>query len=407
MHDIKRGIRYYVTGNVGVLLLTWFLYAIGNAVTLPYFSIYLKMLGANAVDIGLTYSVSMVAQLMTIIPGGYLTDTIGRRSSIIMGTWLITITTYLMVIAPSWQLLAVFYALSMAAGFYQPALLAILIDSLPPERYASGILVTSVLPQIPWLILPPIGGLLVNKYGLLGIRIAYLFSAVISTAVSVIRHFTIKETLGNSKPRNISLRELLRSYYSLSNVVHLPNDLLTMYLITLITYIAVMPLNTLLSIYVVYRLELSTVYWGGYLVSISYAAYIVLGVLLLFYVDRYRSKLLIVGIIINTLGSAIGLLENVYSTVGYMLLLQIGTQLIMTAIQSELGNRINIDKRGGYGMSLLITFQLIGQTIGSYVAGEFYRISTESLFLMPLILSLSLVVIHLSRSRHNTPPSEQ
>ncbi|WP_243666289.1 MFS transporter [Vulcanisaeta sp. JCM 16159] len=110
MHDIKRGIRYYVTGNVGVLLLTWFLYAIGNAVTLPYFSIYLKMLGANAVDIGLTYSVSMVAQLMTIIPGGYLTDTIGRRSSIIIGTWLITIMTYLMVIAPSWQLLAVFYA---------------------------------------------------------------------------------------------------------------------------------------------------------------------------------------------------------------------------------------------------------------------------------------------------------
>ncbi|WP_054857412.1 MFS transporter [Vulcanisaeta sp. JCM 16159] len=292
----------------------------------------------------------------------------------------------------------------MAAGFYQPALLAILIDSLPPERYASGILVTSVLPQIPWLILPPIGGFLINKYGLLGIRIAYLFSAVISTAVSVIRHFTIKETLGNSKPRNISLRELLRSYYSLSNVVHLSNDLLTMYLITLITYIAVMPLNTLLSIYVVYRLELSTVYWG-YLVSTSYAAYIVLGVLLLFYVDRYRSKLLIVGIIINTLGSAIGLLENVYSTVGYMLLLQIGTQLIMTAIQSELGNRINIDKRG-YGMSLLITFQLIGQTIGSYVAGEFYRISTESLFLIPLTLSLSLVVIHLSRSRHITP-SEQ
>lgn len=399
MRSIRSNIKYYVTGNVGILLLTWFLYAIGNAVTSPYFSIYLKMLGANAVDIGLTYSVSVVAQLMTIIPGGYLTDTMGRRLSIIIGTWLITITTYLMVIAPSWQLLAVFYALSMAAGFYQPALLAILIDSLPPEKYASGILVTSVLPpQIPWLVLPPIGGLLINKYGLLGIRFAYLFSAAISTIVSIIRHFTIKETL-NNKSRSISLRELLRSYYSLGNMTHLPSDLLIMYLTTLIMYIAVMPINTLLPIYVVYRLGLSTVYWG-YLVSASYAAYILLGILLLFYVDKYRGKLLITGIIINTVGSAIGLLENTYSTIGYMLLLQVGAQLIMTAIQSELGNRINIDRRG-YGMSLLITFQLIGQTIGSYVAGELYRLNTESLFLIPLVLSLGLMVINLGRA-HRT-----
>ncbi|WP_243680195.1 MFS transporter [Vulcanisaeta souniana] len=144
---------------------------------------------------------------------------------------------------------------------------------------------------------------------------------------------------------------------------------------------------------------LSTVYWG-YLVSASYAAYILLGILLLFYVDKYRGKLLITGIIINTVGSAIGLLENTYSTIGYMLLLQVGAQLIMTAIQSELGNRINIDRRG-YGMSLLITFQLIGQTIGSYVAGELYRLNTESLFLIPLVLSLGLMVINLGRA-HRT-----
>ncbi len=120
----------------------------------------------------------------------------------------------------------------------------------------------------------------------------------------------------------------------------------------------------------------------------------------MFYVDKYRGKLLITGIIINTVGSAIGLLENTYSTIGYMLLLQVGAQLIMTAIQSELGNRINIDRRG-YGMSLLITFQLIGQTIGSYVAGELYRLNTESLFLIPLVLSLGLMVINLGRA-HRT-----
>ncbi|WP_243669638.1 MFS transporter [Vulcanisaeta sp. JCM 16161] len=387
---MKRNIKYYVTGNVGILLLTWLLYAIGNAITIPYFSIYLKMLGANAVDIGLTYSVSIIVQLITIIPGGYLTDTLGRRSSIVMGTWLITATSFLMVIAPNWQLLAVFYALNMAAAFYQPALLAILIDSLPRERYASGILITSILPQVPWLILPPIGGFLINEYGLLGIRLAYLISSIISVIVAVIRQFTIKETLGN-RTSKISLREFLHSYYQLGNVAHLPNDLLITYLSALLVSIAVMPINTLLSIYVVYKLGLSTIYWG-YLTSLSYAAYILIGIFLAFYVDRYRSKLLILGVIINVVGSAIGLIENVYSTIGYLLMLQIGTQLIMTAIQSELGNRIGINQRG-HGMSLLIIFQLIGQIIGSYVTGELYRVTTESLFLIPLVLSLTLMII--------------
>ncbi|MGC8606464.1 MAG: MFS transporter [Vulcanisaeta sp.] len=390
LRNIRNNIRYYVTGNVGILLLTWFLYAIGNALTIPYFSIYLKMLGANAIDIGLTYSISIIAQLITVIPGGYLTDTLGRRLSIIIGTWLITITSFLMVIAPNWQLLAVFYAINMAAAFYQPALLAILIDSLPRDRYASGILITSILPQIPWLVLPPIGGFLINKYGLLGIRFAYLISSIISTTVAVIRQLAIKETL-NNKLSKASLREFLHSYYLLRNIINLPSDLLITYISALIIAIAVMPVNTLLSIYVVYKLGLSTVYWG-YLVSISYAAYIIIGIFLMFYVDKYRNKLLISGIIINTVGSAIGLLENAYSTIGYLLLLQIGTQLAMTAIQSKLGSSISIDRRG-YGMSILIVFQLVGQTIGSYVTGELYKVSTGSIFLIPLILSLSLIMM--------------
>ncbi len=396
MHDMKRNIKYYVKGNVGILLLTWFLFAIGNALVMPYFSIYLKMLGANAVDIGLAYSIAMIAQLITIIPGGYLTDVLGRRFLIVMGTWLITIMSFLMVIAPNWQLLTAFYALSMAAAFYQPALLAILIDSLPQDRYASGILVTSVIPQIPWLILPPIGGLLINKYGLLGIRLAYLISSIISLIAAVIRQFTIRETL-SSKIGRITLKELLNSYGQLISIANLPSDLLMIYVSALLISIAIMPINTLLPIYVIYELRLNTIYWG-YLVSLSYAAYIMIGIFLTFYVDRYRNRLFILGTIISAVGSAIGMIANIYSVMGYLLMLQVGAQLIITAIQSELGVRIGINRRG-YGMGLLIVFQLIGQTIGSYITGELYRASTETLFLIPLMISLGIAVIHLSRVR--------
>ncbi|MFB6469937.1 MAG: MFS transporter [Vulcanisaeta sp. AZ3] len=392
MRSLRNNIKYYITGNVGVLLLTWLLYGIGNAITMPYLSIYMKMLGANSVEIGITYSIAISAQLMTIIPGGYLTDTIGRRKSIVIGTWLITITSFLMAIAPNWQSLIAIYAINMAAAFYQPALSAIIIDSLPQERYASGILITSVLPQIPWLILPPIGGLLINKYGLLGIRLAYIISAFISIAVAVIRQFTLKETLRNNNEK-ISFREVLHSYYSLSDIVNLPNDVVRIYIIALLLTISVMPANTLLSVFAVYRLGLSTVYWG-YFVSVSYAAYIVIGILLTFYVDRLRRWLMLLGSVINILGSAVGLFENVLTAMFYLILLQVGSQLIMTELQSGLGRLVKIDRRG-YGFSFFIVFQLVGQIIGGYLSGALYSISTYTLFLTPLILSLMILILHI------------
>ncbi|MCG2869230.1 MAG: MFS transporter [Vulcanisaeta sp.] len=385
-----------MSGNVGVLLLTWFLYAIGNSITMPYLSIYMKMLGASPIDIGIAYSVATAAQLIMMMPGGYLTDTIGRRRSIVVGTWIMTVTLFLMAIPPNWQVLVVIYALNSAAAFYQPALLALLLDSLPPSRYASGILITSVIPQIPWLILPPVGGFLISKYGLLGIRIAYLISAFISLVVALIRQYLIKETLNNVKGR-VSIRETLRSYYLLRSITKLPASLLRVYITMLILFMALMPMNTLLPIYVVYKMNLNTTYWG-YLVSLSNAAYVVINLVLTFYVDKLRNELVLLGVAIMATGSALGLFSNLPSIATYLILLQVGSQLVITALQSRVGYLVGTNRRG-HSIGLLIIFQLLGQTIGSYLSGELYRLSTSSLFLMPLLLSITIMIINLLPGR--------
>ncbi len=393
---MRSRIKYYMSGNVGVLLLTWFLYAIGNSITMPYLSIYMKMLGASPIDIGIAYSVATAAQLIMMMPGGYLTDTIGRRRSIVVGTWIMTVTLFLMAIPPNWQVLVVIYALSSAAAFYQPALLALLLDSLPPSRYASGILITSVIPQIPWLILPPVGGFLISKYGLLGIRIAYLISAFISLVVALIRQYLIKETLNNVKGR-VSIRETLRSYYLLRSITKLPASLLRVYITMLILFMALMPMNTLLPIYVVYKMNLNTTYWG-YLVSLSNAAYVVINLVLTFYVDKLRNELVPLGVAIMATGSALGLFSNLPSIATYLILLQVGSQLVITALQSRVGYLVGTNRRG-HSIGLLIIFQLLGQTIGSYLSGELYRLSTSSLFLMPLLLSITIMIINLLPGR--------
>ena len=59
------------------------------------------MLGASPIDIGIAYSVATAVQLIMMMLGGYLTDTIGRRRSIVVGTWIMTVMLFLMAIPPN------------------------------------------------------------------------------------------------------------------------------------------------------------------------------------------------------------------------------------------------------------------------------------------------------------------
>jgi len=221
----------------------------------------------------------------------------------------------------------------------------------------------------------------------------------VSLIVALIRQYTIKETL-NSTKSSVSFKEVLRSYYLLRSITDLPKDLLRIYVMTLMLFIALMPMNTLLPIYVVYRLKLNTVYWG-YLVSLSYAAYIMINVLLAFYVDKLRNKLVLWGTTTIVIGSILGLLDRLVSIIIYLVLLQVGSQLMMTALQSRVGDLVSVDRRG-HGIGLMIIFQLLGQAIGSYLSGTLYRLTTASLFLMPLTLAIIILTLNLipGRSRN-------
>jgi MFS family permease len=258
--DGFREVRSILRGNVGIMALSWFLFGLSGALVFPFFTIYAKDLGADDLSIALIRSMGMYALAFSIILGGFLTDYIGRVKTIVIGTSFIVITQYGYAFVQSWTQLAILWVIDEAAHFYQPALSAIIMDSLPRDKTLRGFLVLQAFPSIPWLFMPIIGGYLYDSLGLTGIRIGFLVSGTISVAVLVLRVKGLEETIDTRRAESIGvlLREIKRYRDALKNALKV--YVFTGFLAPLATSVE----QTYGAIYVVKELGASNTDWGLY-----------------------------------------------------------------------------------------------------------------------------------------------
>jgi len=208
LQNISNGLREFksiLSGNVGIMAISWFLFGLSGALVQPFFTLYAKALGASDLAISYIRSAGMVALAISVIFGGFLTDFIGRVKTIVLGTSLIVITQYAYAFARDWVMLSIIWIIDEMAHFYQPALTAIVMDSLPRDKTLRGFLALNAFPSIPWLFMPIVGGYLFDKYGLPGIRFGFIISGSISAVVLVLRIKGLKETYkANNRSQSIS-----------------------------------------------------------------------------------------------------------------------------------------------------------------------------------------------------------
>ncbi|WP_042667705.1 MFS transporter [Desulfurococcus amylolyticus] len=247
-------------GNVLVMAISWFLYGLSGALVQPFFSLYAKSLGAGDFEIALVKSTGMVALGLFTILGGVLTDRVGRVRIILAGTLFVSLIQFAYAFAQSWNQLAIIWVIDEAIHFYQPALTAIVMDSLPSRKELKGFIALNVFPSIPWLFMPVLGGKLYDVYGVQGIRYGFILSGTLSLIVLFLRARSLRETINLRNNRgdfNIinDIAELFR-YRTVKYVI-------LIYLFTgFISPLASSVWNTYGSIYSVRILEVTNTEWG-------------------------------------------------------------------------------------------------------------------------------------------------
>jgi len=171
----------------------------------PNFQYYVNdVLQGPPVALGLIGLANFVAMAVVAFPGGFLADKYGRRWLITTMTFAMSLSFLFFAFAPTWHFILLGSVIGSLCLIYQPALFAMVQDSLPPERRGMG---SSIIQLIHGTFNTPgpiIAGFLLWQLGLeWSMRTIYVVMTVLFLIAAVWR-LRLKETMTNGEPIHFS-----------------------------------------------------------------------------------------------------------------------------------------------------------------------------------------------------------
>jgi len=250
----------FIGGNYLILIVSWILMDIGMEMPVPYYQQYVYALGGDIfpMALGTLGFVNFLVMAFVAVPGGFLADKFGRRWLITTMTFGIGVSYLFFVFAPfwqitqSWHLILVGTIIQSLCLIYQPALFAMVQDSLPPKRRGAG---SSIMTLIHGTMNTPgtvIGGILVITLGLVaGMQAVYVTVLFLFIAAAIWR-LRLKETMVN--PEKMRFRYFISHYpqaikESLKVWKVVPRNVFYLFIVEVITMFALALINVINAIY--------------------------------------------------------------------------------------------------------------------------------------------------------------
>ncbi|MDQ6860527.1 MAG: MFS transporter [Verrucomicrobiota bacterium] len=201
--------------NLVVLLIATFAIGAGEELWLRFLPKYLQALGATVFIIGLFDALRNFLGAVYAYPGGILVDRWGHRNAFIAFNIVSVIGYALVLLIPHWAavIAGMFLFLSWTC-FSLPASFSLIAASLDANRHATGIGVQAVIKRIPIMIAPFLGGMLIDRFGIVpGVRIALAISIVVSLGTIVVqRQLRDSPTHTLDRPEHWSFLQSVRAF---------------------------------------------------------------------------------------------------------------------------------------------------------------------------------------------------
>ncbi len=264
----EMGREKFLRRNYITMLVSWMILAPTWTITAPYFQHFILALNGNEYIVGLIGALSSYTLAIVRIIGGYLTDTIGRKKIIVVFTFILSITYLLFYIAWDWKIVLIASIVSSLALIYQPALSAIIADSLPSRLRGKGFGLIQLTNGLTGLGAIYLAIFLVTNYGIVsGVRIGYLVSFVLILIAFFIRWMFLTETI---TPKDVQLNNVLNDFISqYQGSLSWIKDKLLGIIIVIIIFNFVTGLVYLTPLYITYFLEFGLEIWGYYSMLVS------------------------------------------------------------------------------------------------------------------------------------------
>ena len=393
----------FISGNYLILIVSWILMDIGMEMPVPYYQQYVYALGGNSfpLALGILGFTNFLIMAFVAVPGGFLADKFGRRWLITTMTFGIGLSYLFFIFAPfwqftqSWHLILVGTIIQSLCLIYQPALFAMVQDSLPPERRGVG---SSIITMIHGTMNTPgtvIGGILVVTLGLVaGMQAVYLAVMILFIAAAIWR-LRLKETVANTE--KIRFRYFISHYpqaikESLKVWKVVPRTVFYLLIVQVITMFALALINVINAIYARDVLGIPQTEWFltyiPMLLTMIVASYPIGRV-----VDRIGMKiplltapcLLIVSMILFINGNIMMVMISM-ALFGLVHMLMMSSGMALSACLVEPKNRGKIN--GGLNF---IGYILTG--IGMLLGNLFYNLTPQMPIYMTIAMGIPMILI--------------
>lgn len=393
----------FLEGNFLILVLSFVIMSFSGPIPGTYSSLYFQGLGASDFLLGVIGFAGSISLALVQFSGGYLADKHGRRWLVVALTFGMTLSYIFFVFAPSWQLIVLGTVLQNFCLLYQPALMAIMLDSVKPDNRGRGFALQTVLTNLVSLPAPIIAGYLVLAFKLdLGMRAAYAITMITYFAAALLRT-RLKETLpSESKDGGLHLVTILREYPQavrdgLRVWSRVSRD--TLYLIVVVTGISslVAGCNMYFVIYATKILHVEEFQWALVMAFMSLSV-VIPAILAGFRMDVVgRKHFLILGLLLYAPAMLVFLYADFNMLLLAFFLFGLAQVLQGNSYSSLLGDLTPRDVRGkvvGCGQF----FMYVGQALTQLLAGALYTyVSPQLPFLLLAVGAVPLAAIALLR----------
>ena len=241
--------------NVTTMIATVLVLTMGNQIWVRYIPKYLEYFGASTIIIGFYGSIKRLISALYQYPGGVITDKMGSKKALILFS-VTSISGYIIYyISKSWELFIVgtFFVL-VWDSMSQPAIFALIGETLPKSKRAMGFSVQSILKRIPIILAPPMGGYMIQTFGIeQGIKIGFIVSIVMAMLAVIIQRNFYTRSEKEDRSEEISIFQLWK--IMATNLKHL-------LISDILARVAIAVVDVYIVLYVINILDASPLQYG-------------------------------------------------------------------------------------------------------------------------------------------------
>ena len=388
----------FIQGNFLVMVMSWIILDFASELPSTYYPKYVEALGGTAAIIGLIGAVEMIARAIVQIPGGYMADKYGRKWLIFTMTFLAGIARIFYAAAPTWEWILVGAILVGLTGIYQPALTAIIADSVPKDKRGMGFSIIQLIASASTTPAPLLAGILYTRMGLIpSMRLSYVVVVVGFVVASILR-YRLKETVED--PAKINIGEMLGEYptslrASIDVWKVVPRSAFVLFIVFVFTNFMVGLFNPVLALYILDDLGISYITFS-YIMTTLFVSMIILALPAGKLIDKYgKKKPMVAAFMVWGLAVAMLIGGDFYRLIVSMSLIGMVQVLVNGAASALSADLVPREHRGKVNGSRGF-FSMLSMSAGMFAGGWLYdNLGHQVPFLLQFIIVIPpLLLVH-------------